>query len=286
MLWKNEISWDFSLRWISARWRHQMKIFSALLAFCAGNSPVTGEFPHKSQWHGALMFSLIGAWMDDWVNNYEAGDLRRHRTHYDVTVMERNPKLQEPQGPISTIGSFLICVVMKDTTLYLTHPPPPPPPPWRKWPISQTTFTNDFFSGTKTSFAYWFKFHWSLFLMVQMTIIGSDNGLAPYRRQAILSETMMVSLLTHIWVTRRQWVNTQRQEQFFPRMAASSFQCGTNISATFTRITSHDHQCVSIQSLSIVCSNLTNNMEITKSFSFNDVSMMTLTVRSEFLHLA
>ena len=26
-------------------WRHQMEIFSALLAFCAGNSPVTGEFP-------------------------------------------------------------------------------------------------------------------------------------------------------------------------------------------------------------------------------------------------
>ena len=26
-------------------WRHQMETFSALLAFCAGNSPVTGEFP-------------------------------------------------------------------------------------------------------------------------------------------------------------------------------------------------------------------------------------------------
>ena len=26
-------------------WRHQMEIFSALLALCAGNSPVTGEFP-------------------------------------------------------------------------------------------------------------------------------------------------------------------------------------------------------------------------------------------------
>ena len=26
-------------------WRHQMKTFSALLALCAGNSPVTGEFP-------------------------------------------------------------------------------------------------------------------------------------------------------------------------------------------------------------------------------------------------
>ena len=28
-------------------WRHQMEIFSALLAICAGNSPVTGEFPAK-----------------------------------------------------------------------------------------------------------------------------------------------------------------------------------------------------------------------------------------------
>ena len=26
-------------------WRHPMGIFSALLALCAGNSPVTGEFP-------------------------------------------------------------------------------------------------------------------------------------------------------------------------------------------------------------------------------------------------
>ena len=46
-----------------SRWRHQMETFSALLAFCAGNSPVTGEFPaHKGQWRGALMFSLICAW--------------------------------------------------------------------------------------------------------------------------------------------------------------------------------------------------------------------------------
>ena len=29
-------------------WRHQMETFSAILALCAGNSPVTGEFPHKS----------------------------------------------------------------------------------------------------------------------------------------------------------------------------------------------------------------------------------------------
>ena len=48
------------------RW-HEMETFSALLALCAENSPV---------------------WINDWVNNREAGDLRRHRTHDDVIVME------------------------------------------------------------------------------------------------------------------------------------------------------------------------------------------------------
>ena len=62
-----------------------METFSALLAICAGNSPVTGEFPYKGQW--ALMFSYICAWINGWVNNPEAGDLRRHRAHYDVIVM-------------------------------------------------------------------------------------------------------------------------------------------------------------------------------------------------------
>ena len=28
-------------------WRHQMETFSTLLALCAGNSPVTGEFPSQ-----------------------------------------------------------------------------------------------------------------------------------------------------------------------------------------------------------------------------------------------
>ena len=33
------------------------------------------------------MFSLICVWINDWVNNLEAGDLRRRRGHYDVNVM-------------------------------------------------------------------------------------------------------------------------------------------------------------------------------------------------------
>ena len=42
---------------------------------------------HKGQWRGALMFYLICAWINRWVNNCEAGDLIRHRTHCDVIVM-------------------------------------------------------------------------------------------------------------------------------------------------------------------------------------------------------
>ena len=33
------------------------------------------------------MFSLICVWINDWVKNREAGDLRRYRAHYDVIVM-------------------------------------------------------------------------------------------------------------------------------------------------------------------------------------------------------
>ena len=75
-------------------WSHQMETFSALLALCAGNSPVTVNSLHKGHWRGALMFSLICPWINRWLNNLEAGDLRHPCAHYDVIVMvwgEFNP---------------------------------------------------------------------------------------------------------------------------------------------------------------------------------------------------
>ena len=61
------------------KWKH----FSHCWPFVRGipRSPVNS--PHKGQWRRALMFSLICVW----VNNYKAGDLRRYRAHYDVSVM-------------------------------------------------------------------------------------------------------------------------------------------------------------------------------------------------------
>ena len=49
-------------------------------------SPV--DSPHKGQCGGALRFCLTCAWTNGWANNRNAGDLKRHRTHYDVTVMK------------------------------------------------------------------------------------------------------------------------------------------------------------------------------------------------------
>ena len=68
-------------------WRHQMETFSALLVICAGNSPVPVKSPHKGQWRGTLMFSLICVWINGRGNNREAGDLRRHSGHYDAIIM-------------------------------------------------------------------------------------------------------------------------------------------------------------------------------------------------------
>ena len=69
------------------KWKHSPRYWP----FVRGihRSPVNS--PHKGQWRGALMYSLICAWMNGWVNNREAGDLRRHRAHYDVTVMKLGP---------------------------------------------------------------------------------------------------------------------------------------------------------------------------------------------------
>ena len=53
-------------------------------------SPVNS--PHKGQWRGALMFSLICVWINGWVNDGEVGDLRCHRAHYDVMIMSFEDK--------------------------------------------------------------------------------------------------------------------------------------------------------------------------------------------------
>ena len=66
------------------KWKH----FPRYWPFVWGIHPSPVNSPHKDQWHGTLMLSLICAWIKGWLNNGEAGDLRRHCAHNDVTVME------------------------------------------------------------------------------------------------------------------------------------------------------------------------------------------------------
>ena len=65
------------------KWKH----FPRYWPFVRGIPRSPMNSPHKGQWRGALMFSLICARMNGWVNNREAGDLRRHPTHCDAIVM-------------------------------------------------------------------------------------------------------------------------------------------------------------------------------------------------------
>ena len=64
-----------------------METFSALLALCAGYLSVTGEFPTQRPVTRSFDVFFDLRWINVWVNNLDAGDLRHHRAHYDVTVM-------------------------------------------------------------------------------------------------------------------------------------------------------------------------------------------------------
>ena len=65
------------------KWKH----FPCHWPFVRGihQSPV--DSPHKDQWHRTLIFSLICAWTNHWANNWDAGDLRCHCTHYHIIVI-------------------------------------------------------------------------------------------------------------------------------------------------------------------------------------------------------
>ena len=92
------------------RWRHHANGMETLFALQTLCEDVPSGFPsqnifrvtipflgrihrspmdslHKGQWRRALMFPLMCAWTISWGNNRDAGDLRRHRAHFDVTII-------------------------------------------------------------------------------------------------------------------------------------------------------------------------------------------------------
>ena len=105
------------------KWKHFPRNWPFVLGI--HRSPVNSL--HKGQWRGALMFSLICIWTNDWVNNREAGDLRRYRAHFDVIVMSRSCRtinvtsgVSRPSMKPNRMSSMHICCKKFSATLSRT----------------------------------------------------------------------------------------------------------------------------------------------------------------------
>ena len=107
------------------QWKHFPRYWPCLGGI--HRSPVNS--PHKGQWRGALMFSCAS--VNAWVNNLGAGDLRRHRDHYDVTVMIQNNPQQISAILLCFVLSWLCC---RSLWIYL----------WYLGPVSLRLMTSQF----------------------------------------------------------------------------------------------------------------------------------------------
>ena len=146
------------------KWKH----FPLYWPFVRGihRSPVNS--PQKGQWRGALMYSLICVWINGWVNNREADDFRSYHAYYDVTVMTKSQNLVHNVSDVLSLGLILTTRI----SLYCI------------WccPGISCVFLCDLFGFTGLT-------HWGRVTHIcvdKLTIIGSDNGLSPGRRQAII----------------------------------------------------------------------------------------------------
>ena len=88
------------------KWKH----FRRCWPFVRGIHRSTVNSPHKDQWRGAMMFSLICARINGWVNTRKAGDLRHHCTHFDVIVMSR----QLTYWGLNKTPDILKCLCLKE----------------------------------------------------------------------------------------------------------------------------------------------------------------------------
>ena len=79
---------------------HQMEAFSALLALCVGNSPVTVEFPsQKPVTRNFDVFSGLCLQKQLSKQPKRRWFLRRHPDHYDVTVMSLGSLIHSMLNP-------------------------------------------------------------------------------------------------------------------------------------------------------------------------------------------
>ena len=148
------------------------------------------------------MFSLICSCINGWVNNGDAGDLRCHRTHYHVTVMNLvntmaadalNPcTVRAPAAMALTIWDKLVLGVREERfKLFVSYSC------WEMKNMNKKiiTSTSKHHTDLLQTKYIWYQIiiinltHWGQMTHMcvnKQTIIGSDNGLLPGQRQAII----------------------------------------------------------------------------------------------------
>ena len=165
------------------KWKHFPRYW--IFVWRIHRSPV--DSPHKGQWCGTVMFSLICTWTNTWANNPDPSDLRRLCTHYDITAMKFNTLYMNKQMPVvdnifkhiffkkmislqSTFHWLLSFSWVPLTISHnglslnsLTHLP------LDKMAAILQTIYSDAFLWMK-NFVLWLKSYWSVFLSVQLTI--------------------------------------------------------------------------------------------------------------------
>ena len=193
------------------KWKH----FPRYWPFMRGihRSPVNS--PYKGQWRGALMFTLICARINGSVNNREADDLRRQRDHYDVSVITvfcvvvpvlgllSDAKMTGLRAMLSMfvekdeLGKIARIVVYHFNTLR---------PKQNGRHFADDTFNRIF---VNENFRISIKFPLKFVRTGRINNIPALVQIMARRRSCdkTLYEPVMVSLLTHICVTRPQWVN-------------------------------------------------------------------------------
>ena len=101
-------------------WEH----FPRYWPFVRGIHRAPANSPHKGQCRWALMFSLICAWTNSWTNG-DAGDFRRHRANYDVTLMipvHLEPSLRKSFHTLKAQGdAYILTTVQMFSLRYGEH---------------------------------------------------------------------------------------------------------------------------------------------------------------------
>ena len=81
------------------KWKHLPRYWPFVWEFTG-----PGEFPAQRPVTRSFDGFFTCAWITDWVNYREAGDLRRYRAHYDVTVMRAVSRRQSGAHKILVTG--------------------------------------------------------------------------------------------------------------------------------------------------------------------------------------